>query len=87
MEPSSAAFSPLRQRMIDDMRLRKMGCKAQIAYSCAVRTRSTPARRQPPPTAPSVASVLLQYHARLRRAAGQDAACVPTTEAGCGTEP
>ena len=37
MEPSSSAVSPLRQRMIEDMRLRKLEPKTQSAYVRAVR--------------------------------------------------
>lgn len=37
MEPSSQAVSPLRQRMIEDMRMRKLAPKTQAAYIRAVR--------------------------------------------------
>jgi hypothetical protein len=37
MESSSQAVSPLRQRMIEDMRLRKLAPKTQSAYVRAVR--------------------------------------------------
>ena len=37
MESSSQAVSPLRQRMIEDMRMRKLGEKTQLAYIRAVR--------------------------------------------------
>lgn len=37
MEPSSQAVSPLRQRMIEDMRMRKLAPKTQTAYIRAVR--------------------------------------------------
>lgn len=37
MEPSSQAVSPLRQRMIEDMRMRKLAPKTQTTYIRAVR--------------------------------------------------
>lgn len=37
MKPSSQAVSPLRQRMLDDMRMRKLSPKTQSAYIRAVR--------------------------------------------------
>ena len=37
MHPSIQAITPLRQRMIDDMRLRKLEHKTQEAYIRAVR--------------------------------------------------
>jgi hypothetical protein len=37
MTPSTPAVSPLRQRMLDDMRMRKLGPKTQAAYVRAVR--------------------------------------------------
>ena len=37
MESSSQAVSPLRQRMIDDIRMRKFGDKTQLDYVRAVR--------------------------------------------------
>ena len=37
MEPSSQAVSPLRQRMIEDMRMRKLADKTQSHYIRAVR--------------------------------------------------
>ena len=37
MELSSQAVSPLRQRMIEDMRMRKLAPKTQTAYIRAVR--------------------------------------------------
>ena len=37
MTPSTPAISPLRQRMLDDMRMRKLGTKTQAAYVLAVR--------------------------------------------------
>ncbi|MGH8832676.1 MAG: tyrosine-type recombinase/integrase, partial [Polaromonas sp.] len=37
MTPSSQTISPLRQRMIDDMRMRKLSPKTQAAYIRAVR--------------------------------------------------
>ena len=37
MNSSTQAVSPLRQRMIEDMRLRKLNGKTQLAYVRAVR--------------------------------------------------
>ena len=37
MNPSSPAVTPLRQRMIDDMRMRKLCDKTQTSYIRAVR--------------------------------------------------
>lgn len=37
METSTPGGSPLRQRMIEDMRMRKLEEKTQTAYICAVR--------------------------------------------------
>jgi site-specific recombinase XerD len=37
MNPSTQAISPLRQRMLDDMRMRKFGEKTQLDYVRAVR--------------------------------------------------
>uniref|UniRef100_UPI00345874F8 phage integrase N-terminal SAM-like domain-containing protein n=1 Tax=Acidithiobacillus sp. TaxID=1872118 RepID=UPI00345874F8 len=37
MIPSTRGITPLRQRMIDDMRMRKLGPKTQTAYIRAVR--------------------------------------------------
>ena len=37
MIPSTQAISPLRQRMLDDMRMRKLEPKTQAAYVRAVR--------------------------------------------------
>ena len=36
MTPLAQAVSPLRQRMLDDMRMRKLGGKTQAAYIRAV---------------------------------------------------
>ena len=36
MNPSSEALSPLRQRMIEDMRMRKLELKTRTAYLRAV---------------------------------------------------
>ena len=38
MIPSTPAMSPLRQRLLDDMRMRKLGPKTQSAYSRSVNT-------------------------------------------------
>ncbi|MBT2305534.1 site-specific integrase [Variovorax paradoxus] len=37
MNPSSQAVTPLRQRMLDDMHMRKLGPKTQVGYLRAVR--------------------------------------------------
>lgn len=37
MTPSTSSISPLRQRMIDDMRMRKLSPKTQTGYIRAVR--------------------------------------------------
>ena len=37
MNPSTPAVTPLRQRMIDDMRMRKLDEKTQTSYIRAVR--------------------------------------------------
>ena len=37
MNPSTPAITPLRQRMLDDMRMRKLEAKTQAAYIRAVR--------------------------------------------------
>ncbi len=37
MTQSTQAISPLRQRMLDDMRLRKLSPKTQVAYVRSVR--------------------------------------------------
>ena len=47
MSPSTQVVSPLRQRMIEDMRLRKLDGKTQIAYVRAVRRLAGFLRRSP----------------------------------------
>jgi integrase/recombinase XerD len=47
MNPSTQVVSPLRQRMIEDMRLRKLNGKTQIAYVRAVRGLAGFLRRSP----------------------------------------
>ena len=47
MNPSTQVISPLRQRMIEDMRLRKLNGKTQIAYVRAVRRLAGFLRRSP----------------------------------------
>src|SRR4029450_10910532 len=47
MSPSTQVVSPLRQRMIEDMRLRKLDGKTQIAYIRAVRRLAGFLRRSP----------------------------------------
>ena len=50
MTPSTATVSPLRQRMLDDMRMRNLAPKTQSAYIRAVRSLTRYLRR-PPDTA------------------------------------
>ena len=52
MNPSSPAVTPLRQRMIDDMRMRKLCDKTQTGYIRAVRHLAAFLGRSPD-TAPS----------------------------------
>ena len=47
MNSSTRVVSPLRQRMIEDMRLRKLNGKTQIAYIRAVRRLAGFLRRSP----------------------------------------
>jgi len=47
MEPSSQAVSPLRQRMIEDMRMRKLCEKTQTTYIRAVRKFAAYLKRSP----------------------------------------
>ena len=47
MEPSSPKVSPLRQRMIDDMRLRKLELKTRTSYIRAVRKLAAFLKRSP----------------------------------------
>lgn len=47
MNPSSEAVSPLRQRMIDDMRMRKLAPKTRIAYLRAVKKLAAFLQRSP----------------------------------------
>jgi site-specific recombinase XerD len=47
MDPSTQAVTPLRQRMIDDMRMRKLEHKTQEAYIRAVRKLAAFLRRSP----------------------------------------
>ena len=47
MKPSSEAISPLRQRMIDDMRMRKLELKTRAAYLRAVKKLATFLKRSP----------------------------------------
>ena len=47
MEPSSEAISPLRQRMIDDMRMRRLEPKTRIAYVRAVKKLAVFLKRSP----------------------------------------
>jgi len=47
MSPSTQVVPPLRQRMIEDMRLRKLDGKTQIAYVRAVRRLAGFLRRSP----------------------------------------
>jgi hypothetical protein len=47
MESSTQAVSPLRQRMIEDMRMRKLCEKTQIGYIRAVRKLAAYLKRSP----------------------------------------
>jgi integrase/recombinase XerD len=47
MKPSSEAISPLRQRMVDDMRMRKLELKTRAAYLRAVKKLATFLKRSP----------------------------------------
>jgi len=47
MIPSTPAVSPLRQRLLDDMRMRKLGPKTQSAYVRAVRYLASFLQRSP----------------------------------------
>jgi site-specific recombinase XerD len=47
MIPSTPAVSPLRQRLLDDMRMRKLGLKTQSAYVRAVRYLASFLQRSP----------------------------------------
>jgi site-specific recombinase XerD len=47
MKPSSEALSPLRQRMIEDMRMRKLELKTRTAYLRAVMKLATFLKRSP----------------------------------------
>ena len=47
MKPTSEAISPLRQRMIDDMRMRKLELKTRAAYLRAVKKLATFLKRSP----------------------------------------
>ena len=47
MIPSSEAISPLRQRMIEDMRMRKLELKTRTAYLRAVTKLATFLKRSP----------------------------------------
>ena len=47
MTPSTPAVAPLRQRLLDDMRMRKLGPKTQSAYIRAVRYLASFLQRSP----------------------------------------
>jgi integrase/recombinase XerD len=47
MKPSSPAISPPRQRMIDDMRMRKLEPKTRAAYLRAIEKLAVFLRRSP----------------------------------------
>jgi integrase/recombinase XerD len=47
MKPSSEAISPLRQRMIEDMRMRKLELKTRTAYLRAVKKLAAFLKRSP----------------------------------------
>lgn len=61
MNPSSATVSPLRQRMLDDMRMRNLAPKTQSAYIRAVRSLAGFLRR-PPDTASAEGLRQFQLH-------------------------
>lgn len=61
MTPSAQAITPLRQRMLDDMRMRKLSPKTQAAYIRAVLYLSAFLRR-PPDTATAEDLRLFQLH-------------------------
>lgn len=52
MTPSTATVSPLRQRMLDDMRMRNLAPKTQSAYIRAVRSLTRYLRRSPDTASP-----------------------------------
>ena len=47
MTSSTQAISPLRQRMLDDMRMRKLSAKTQIGYIRSVRQFAAYLKRSP----------------------------------------
>ena len=61
MTPSTATVSPLRQRMLDDMRMRNLAPKTQSAYVRAVRSLARFLRRSPD-TASAEELRLFQLH-------------------------
>ena len=61
MTPSTATVTPLRQRMLDDMRMRNLAPKTQSAYIRAVRSLTRYLRR-PPDTATPEDLRLFQLH-------------------------
>ncbi len=59
MSDSNKSISPLRQRMVDDMRLRKLSAKTQTAYIRAVKNFTRFLRRPPPtPRVPRISEVI-----------------------------
>lgn len=56
MESQKPSISPLRQRMIDDMRMRKFGEKTQLDYVRTVRKFAQQLGRAPHPVAASRSS-------------------------------
>src|SRR6478672_8732658 len=93
MNPSTPLISPLRQRMIEDMRLRKLNGKTQITYVRAVRRLAGFLRRSPDTATGEDQrddlgpEVLLRDHARARRADGDDESGARTAQVACGAEP
>ena len=47
MIPTTPGVTPLRQRMLDDMRMRKLEAKTQAGYLRAVREFATSSRPRP----------------------------------------
>jgi integrase/recombinase XerD len=100
MNDSTREISPLRQRMIEDMRLRKLAPKTQVAYIRSVRRLASYLRR-PPDTASvedlrnfqlhlvdrGTSPITLNGHARSSRVDGEDEAGVCASDTAGGAEP
>ena len=65
MIPSTQGITPLRQRMIDDMRMRKLGPKTQTAYIRAVRKFAGYLGRSPDTAAAEDLSVPSSYSSSI----------------------